>query len=82
MDLKTFTSAVMEIAQERGIPQERVIEVIEAALASAYKKQYGKKHKSFGMDINHERIELLNLGYKNKFSVRIFGLMNQASTVK
>ncbi len=43
MDLKTFTSAVMEIAEERGIPQEKVIEVIEAAIASAYKKEYGKK---------------------------------------
>ncbi len=40
------------------------------------KKQYGKKHKSFGMDINHERIELLNLGYKNKFSVKITDLSN------
>jgi N utilization substance protein A len=43
MDLKTFTSAVMEIAEERGVPQEKVIEAIEAALASAYKKEYGKK---------------------------------------
>ena len=43
MDLKTFTSAVMEIAEERGVPQDRVIEAIEAALASAYKKEYGRK---------------------------------------
>ena len=43
MDLKTFTSAVMEIAEERGIPQEKIIEVIETAIASAYKKEYGKK---------------------------------------
>ncbi len=43
MDLKIFTSAIMEIAEERGIPQEKIIEVIEAALAAAYKKEYGKK---------------------------------------
>ena len=47
MDLKTLTSAVMEIAEERGIPQEKVIEVIEAALASAYKKEYGKKREKY-----------------------------------
>ena len=38
------------------------------------KKQYGKKHKSFGMNINQERIELLNSGNKNKFSVKITDL--------
>jgi len=47
MDLKTLTSAIMEIAEERGIPQERVIEVIETALATAYKKEYGKKKQRF-----------------------------------
>ena len=45
MDLKTFTSAVIEIAEERGIPQEKVIEVIANAIASAYKKEYGKRNK-------------------------------------
>jgi len=52
MDLKTFTSAVMEIAEERGIPQEKVIEVIEAALASAYKKEYGKKKQKFEAELD------------------------------
>lgn len=52
MDLKTFTSAVMEIAEERGIPQEKVIEVIEAALASAYKKEYGKKREKYDAELN------------------------------
>ncbi|MDI6883406.1 MAG: transcription termination factor NusA [Patescibacteria group bacterium] len=47
MDFKTFSSAVMEMAEERGIPQEKVIEVIETALASAYKKEYGKKKQRF-----------------------------------
>jgi len=47
MDLKTLTSAILEIAEERGIPQEKVIEVIEAALASAYKKEYGTKKQKY-----------------------------------
>lgn len=43
MDLKTFTSAVLEIAEERGIPEKKIFEVIEEAIASAYKKEYGRK---------------------------------------
>ncbi len=41
--LGEFGSAVMQIAEEKGIPKERVMEVVEAALAAAYKKDYGKK---------------------------------------
>ncbi|OGI16170.1 MAG: hypothetical protein A2878_03390 [Candidatus Moranbacteria bacterium RIFCSPHIGHO2_01_FULL_54_31] len=33
----------MQIAEEKGISKERVLEVVEAALAAAYKKDYGKK---------------------------------------
>ncbi|MDP3990760.1 MAG: transcription termination factor NusA [Candidatus Nealsonbacteria bacterium] len=43
MDLKNFTSAITQIAEEKGIPQEKVIEIIEMAVAAAYKKDYGKK---------------------------------------
>ena len=43
MDLKTFTSAIAQIAEEKGISQEKVIETIELAIAAAYKKDYGKK---------------------------------------
>ena len=39
MDLKTLTSAVLEIAEERGIDQKKIIEVIEEAIASAYKRK-------------------------------------------
>ncbi len=43
MDLKSFASAITQIAEEKGISQEKVIETIEMALAAAYKKDYGKK---------------------------------------
>ena len=43
MDLKLFGAAISQISEERGIPKEKVIETIEQALASAYKKDYGKK---------------------------------------
>lgn len=41
--LGEFGSAIMQIVDEKGLPKERVIEVVEAALAAAYKKDYGKK---------------------------------------
>lgn len=43
MDIKNFTSAISQIAEEKGIPYEKVIETIETAIASAYKKDYGEK---------------------------------------
>jgi len=43
MDIKSFASAIAQIAEEKGIPQQRVMETIEMAIAAAYKKDYGKK---------------------------------------
>lgn len=41
--LGEFGSAVMQIAEEKNLPREKVFEIVEAALAAAYKKDYGKK---------------------------------------
>lgn len=43
MDLKNFTSAITQISEEKGIPEESVIESIETAIAAAYKKEYAGK---------------------------------------
>jgi transcription termination/antitermination protein NusA len=43
MDIKEFTSAIAQIATEKEIPQEKVIEIIEQAIATAYKKEYREK---------------------------------------
>jgi N utilization substance protein A len=42
-DLKVINSVLEQLEEERGIPREKIIEAIEAALATAYKKEYGKK---------------------------------------
>lgn len=42
-DLKVINSVLGELEEERGIPRERMIEAIEQALATAYKKEYGKR---------------------------------------
>jgi len=52
MDLKTLTSAVMEIAEDKGIPQEKVVKIIAEAIASAYKKEYGKKRQRIIAQLN------------------------------
>lgn len=41
--LGEFGSAIMQIVDEKGLPKEKVLEVVEAALAVAYKRDYGKK---------------------------------------
>ncbi len=43
LDLKTMKSALEQLEQERGISKEKIFDAIEAALAAAYKKDYGKK---------------------------------------
>lgn len=58
MDLKTFTSAIAQIAEEKGIPKEKVIEVIEMAIAAAYKKDYGMKGQIIKAKLNEETGEV------------------------
>ncbi len=43
MDIKAFTSAVSQIATEKDIPEHKVIDIIEQAVATAYKKEYREK---------------------------------------
>lgn len=43
MDIKSFTSAVAQIAEEKGISPAKAWETIETAIAAAYKKEYGTK---------------------------------------
>ncbi len=42
-DLKVIHSVLDQLEEERGIPKEKVLEAIEMALATAYKKEYGKR---------------------------------------
>lgn len=43
MDIKSFTLAISQIAEEKGISQKGIQEIIEQAIAAAYKKDYGQK---------------------------------------
>jgi N utilization substance protein A len=52
MDMQIFLSAISQLAEEKGLSQEKVFETVEHALASAYKKEYGKKGQTIKAKIN------------------------------
>ncbi len=43
IDLKVINSVLSQLEEDRGIPKEKILEAIELALGTAYKKEYGKK---------------------------------------
>ena len=43
MDLSTIKNALEQLAEEKGLSKEKVIESIEMALAAAYKRDYGER---------------------------------------
>ena len=45
-DLKTINLVIDQLSEERGIPREKMIDAIEGALATAYKREYGKPTRS------------------------------------
>lgn len=42
MPISPFAAAVNQLADERGLPKEVVVEAIETAVAAAYRKEYGR----------------------------------------
>ncbi len=52
MDIKSFNRALSQISQERGISPEKIIETLEAAIATAYKKDYGEKGQKIRAKFN------------------------------
>ncbi|MCX7589638.1 MAG: transcription termination factor NusA [bacterium] len=43
INIKDLSKVIKQVADEKGLDPERVVEAIESALAAAYKKEYGKK---------------------------------------
>ncbi len=52
VDLKQFISAIDQIAEEKGISKDKVIETIEMAMAAAYKKDYGEKGQNIRVKLD------------------------------
>jgi len=62
-DLKVIHSVLEQLEEERGIPKEKIIEAIEMALATAYKKEYGKRGQIIRakFDLNSGKTEFLQV---------------------
>lgn len=54
LDTRQFVSAIKQIAEEKGVPEDKVVETIEAAIAAAYKKDYGQKGQIVRAKLNLE----------------------------
>jgi len=54
MDFQEFLSATTQITDEKGLSREVIIETVEHALASAYKKEYGKKGQIIKAKMNQK----------------------------
>ncbi|MDP3731003.1 MAG: transcription termination factor NusA [bacterium] len=54
LDTKEFLSAIKQIAEEKGIPLEKIIETIQLAIAAAYKREYGEKGQIIRAKLNPE----------------------------
>ncbi len=82
LDLKIINSVLEQLEQERGIPRERVIEAIEMALATAYKKEYGQKgqiiHAKF--NINSGKAEFSQVKVVVDKSTVVFDPENETDT--
>lgn len=65
LDIKQFVSAIKQIAEEKGIAEESVIETIEAAIAAAYKRDYGKKGQVIKakLDTDTGKLEMTQILY-------------------
>ncbi len=62
-DLKVINSVLDQLEEERGIPREKVLETIELALATAYKKEFGKRGQLIRatFDINSGKTDFLQV---------------------
>lgn len=63
IDLKVVNSVLTQLEEERGIPKEKILEAIELALATAYRRDYGKKGQIVRakFDINTGKTEMFQI---------------------
>jgi N utilization substance protein A len=54
LDIQKIEAAINMISVEKKIPKERLLEIIEAAIKTAYKKDYGTRDEEVNVKINLE----------------------------
>ena len=52
LDMKQLAVAIKTIAEEKNLPEESVKEVVEQALAAAYRRDYGDREQEVRVSMN------------------------------
>lgn len=52
-----ISQAIKQICEEKNIAEESVIETIEAALAAAYRKDFGNKNQNIQVEFDPEKYD-------------------------
>ena len=58
MDLKNLTASIAQIAEDNGITEEEVIQIVEDALAAAYKEDYGESGQHIRAEFDRDKGEV------------------------
>lgn len=49
-----FLAAINQLCDEKGIPKDKIMETIKAALRAAYRKDYGTREQNIEVDLNEK----------------------------
>ena len=49
-----FMAAINQLASEKNLPKERVVEIVSHALRAAYRKDYGNREQNIRVDLNED----------------------------
>ena len=52
LDMKQLATAIRTIAEEKNLPEDSVKEVVEQALAAAYRRDYGDREQEIRVEMN------------------------------
>ena len=69
MALSPFMAAIQQICAEKGISEDRVIETVEAALAAAYRKDFGKPTQNIRVVLDRETGDITNFKVQHVYAV-------------
>src|SRR3990167_6629674 len=52
MDFKQLAAAIRVIAEEKNLPEEQVSEIVEQALAAAWRRDFGEREQEVRISMN------------------------------
>src|SRR6202035_3489716 len=56
--IKELSKAVRQVAEEKGLEPEKIMDVIESSIAAAYKKEYGERGEIVKCKLNEKTGDL------------------------